>query len=171
MSMLDSFLEENEEACYIKDYGHGVLPFKRLVSIYGNWYFVVIEMTGFVRLETFYFRGSLDAFKKRCENTLTAISNEYFSIFDELRSGLKVFSVGYVPALFTVDFSKDEIADAIRRDFVKHGFASYDTGYNLLEKICQGDNYFVCAEFNCAEFKRAKNLDFDYFTWCLKHRL
>ena len=163
---LDMFLKLAEDRCFIRDYGYAPIPFKSLQALYGNTYFIAIETMTRLGLKVFYFKGSLLAFKKRCEELFAQISKsseQYLKITSKF-PGIRIFSIGYVPALFSVDFSKDEFADAIRKDFLKYGHAAYDTGENLLGKI-YNHGY---SSINLNEFNRARTLDFDFFTFVLK---
>lgn len=58
---------------------------------------------------------------------------------------------------------KDSFADAIRKDFLKHGIKSYETGSNILGWICNNYGYF-----DIYEFRRARYLSFDYSAYLLK---
>lgn len=161
-SRFQTFLSYNTGSCYIRDYGCGVLPYNSLCSIYGNSYFVVFECGE--RLKVFYFKGSKEKFERRCEDLFNVLNEQCFRI-SKTCPHLKVWSIGYVPALLTVDITGDGFTDAIRTDFFKYGFKAYETGNNVLGNICNS-----CSCFNVAEYKRARFLNFDFPKWLMKVR-
>lgn len=163
LARFHEFLKFRSDECFVLDYGHGVVPFNSLCSIYGNTYFVVLETNQ--KLKVFYFRGSRDAFEERCELLMRTLSEHYYNITCRF-PGLRVWSLGYVPALLTVDFSENELADAIRIDFFKHGFKAYDTGENLIGEICNKD----LVSLNLFAFGKARYLDFNFTKWLLRER-
>ena len=167
--MLDNLLRFHEflkfrgDDCFVLDYGHSPVPFKTLCSIYGNMYFVALESNQ--KLKIFYFRGTRDAFEERCELLLHTISEGYYNITMKC-PGLRLWLLGYVPALLTADFSDNELADAIRIDFFKHGHKAYDTGENLLGNVCNKN----LVSFNCIAFNESRFLDFDFTRWLMRER-
>ena len=159
----NEFLKFRGDECFVLDYGHGVLPFKTLCSIYGDRYFVVLESNQ--KLKVFYFNGSRPKFEKRCELLMETISIKYFTINAQCPN-LRVWTLGYVPALLTKDFSESELYDALRKDFFKYGHKAYDTGDNLLGEICNAD----LSSFNCSAYNKARFLDIDFSKWILRQR-
>ncbi len=159
----NEFLMFNKDHCYIYDYKKGVVDFKSLERIYGNLYFTAIESDQ--KIKVFYYKGSKESYKERIEKLLDKIVAQYFRINQEC-PGLRVFSLGYVPSLFTVDFSKDDFADAVRNDFLKYGCYAYDENENLLGKIYNKG----LSSFNVDEFKQARFLSFDFSKWIMKER-
>lgn len=162
LSRFEEFLRFRGSECYITDYRHGAVPFETLDKIYKNWCFVLFESVE--RTKVFYFKGSRERFRIRCEQLLCTISAQYYRITQEC-PGLRVWTIGYVPALMTVDLSKDALANAIRNDFLKFGHKSYDTGENVLGEVCNKRNYF-----DVSAFKHGRYLDFDFSKWLLKKR-
>lgn len=157
------FLKLRENDCFVTDYGYSPIPFNSLCSIYGNMYFVALESNQ--KLKIFYFRGTRDAFENRCELLLHVITRGYYNITMKC-PGLRLWLLGYVPALLTADFSDNELADAIRIDFFKHGHKAYDTGENLLGNVCNKN----LVSFNCQAFNESRFLDFDLTRWLMRER-
>lgn len=165
MTRFQEFLQSRESECYIKDYGHGVLSFDVLKEIYSKWYFVVLEMESIQRLKVLYFRGSKERFENRCNMFLKVVNNDYYRLTLQA-CRLKLWLVGWAPALLSVDMLTDKIANAIRIDFIKFGCRSYDTGDNLLGNVCNEK----MSKINVKEIKKARYLDFDFSKWIMKQR-
>jgi len=144
----------------MRDYGFGPLSFASLEEQYGNWYFIVLESNE--KLKIFYFNGSLEKFQRHCNQLIMSVVEQSYRLIHECPR-LGVISIGYVPSLFTVNMSNDSFADSIRKDFLKHGIKSYETGSNVLGRICNNRDYF-----NIYEFRGARYLSFDYSAYLLK---
>lgn len=156
-SAFENFLSFYSHRCFISDYGHSPISFKSLEDAYGQWYFIVLELNE--KLKAFYLKGSKAKFEKRADELLIAFS--YYNY----RDIPKPLTLGYVPSLFSIDFSSNQLGDALRIDFLKHGQLSYDTDENLI-----GNLYIApqCLKLN--EYSRSRYLDFDYSKWILRER-
>ena len=156
-SAFENFLSFHSHECIISDYGHSPISFKSLEEVYGQWYFIVFELKE--KIKVFYLKGSKEKFERRIDELLVVQSYYYYNDYP------KPLSIGWIPALFTMDFSDNELIDAIRIDFLKHGQRAYETGDNLI-----GNLYIAPRFFKSNEYSRSRYLDFDYSKWILKNR-
>lgn len=157
MTRFEEFLKIHGQECYISDYGFSPISFKNLDRIYGNWFFAVLELKE--RLKAFYLRGSKEKFERRV--------NELMNVLDCHigNSTPKILAIGWIPSLFTIDFSNNSLADAIRIDFLKYGQFAYETGSNLI-----GNLYIAPRFFQINEYSHSQYLDFDFSKWIMRER-
>lgn len=156
LSAFENFIYFNSHKCFISNYGHSPISFKALEDTYGQWYFIVLELNE--KLKVFYLKGSREKFKKRVDELLNVFLYYYYSDIP------KLLMLGYIPSLFSIDFSSNQLGDALRIDFLKHGQMSYDTGENLI------GNLYTSFRLKLNEYSRSRYLDFDYSKWILRKR-
>lgn len=158
----EQFLKFHECDSYIRDYGHGVISYSALDEVYSLWCFVAVEQLE--RMKMFYFNGTNNAFEKRVSYLLSALTYTYDRMMHASKSRPRVWSVGYIPCLFTVDFSKDPLANAIRSDFFKHD-KRWISETNDLDGLVVNSQQISLPYFN-----KSRQLDFDFSKWLLKRK-
>ena len=165
-SELEEFLRLHGKECFMYDYGHSPVSFQTLENIYGRWYFVILQRNE--KLKPFYLCGSKNHFRKRANDLAANLYNrgDYVIYRGDDNALPIIWTMGYVPSLFTVDLSNDELANAIRLDFIRHGQFAYETGDNLIGKLYMTNG----MRFIKSEYSRSRYLDFDLTKWILKNR-
>ena len=154
------------DLAYVLDYGEGPFPYDMIIKyrhVRPQCAFVVISVNNVAK--PFYFDGDDKFFRYlfcQVEQNVTEINYRK-------NEKAQIISLGTIASVFTKNFEKDELANAIRKDYLKYhqNFRLNEDFYNTITTSLfsmSGDRDYL------AKFKQARALDLDVSSFFMKRR-